>query len=116
MNRSRAMTGRNGLASRRIQPAPRKPCAAETNTAKLRSLKDRLLFEAAGEIADQRILTLLRLAANEAESLAWESHCPILTLPLLLEEKIEFVRNYARRQARIGNRRQIQVASHDAVS
>ena len=100
----------------KTQPALRKACLNARQNTELATLKNRLLFEAAGDLATQRLLNLLRLAANEAEALAWQTPCPHLALPLLLEEKIEFVRNYARRQARIKSLGQLQVASRDPIS
>jgi hypothetical protein len=41
---------------------------------------------------------LLRLAASEAEALAWQAGFPLLLLPVLLEEKLETVHRYAARQ------------------
>ena len=66
-----------------------------------RNLKARLLAMALPTIGgDPNHLKLLRLAAGEAEALAWLTPFPHLFLPVLLEEKIDTVRQYVARQER----------------
>lgn len=55
---------------------------------------------------------LTRLAAIEAEALAWQTPVPLLVLPALLEEKLERVRGYEARQRR--TLPAAPVAGHDA--
>jgi len=62
--------------------------------------KDSLLEPAIAEIKDERLARIYRLAAIEAEALAWQTPCPFLFLPALLEEKLEEVRRYALQQER----------------
>jgi hypothetical protein len=64
-----------------------------------------LLDAALPKIGDQGQLRLLRLAAGEAEALAWSTPFPHLFLPVLLDEKLDAVRRYLARQA--GFRRQV---------
>jgi hypothetical protein len=64
------------------------------------ALKDEIL-RAALPGADPEVGRLLRLAAGEAEALAWETGWPMLVFPLLLEEKIAEVRRYIARQRRV---------------
>lgn len=64
----------------------------------LAELKGRLLQSSltAGDRANSR---LLRLAAVEAEALAWQASFPTLLLPTLLEEKVGAMRHYLAVQA-----------------
>lgn len=64
------------------------------------AFKDNLLEPAIANISDESLNRLFRLAANEAEALAWQTPYPFLFLPVLLEEKLEEVRRYAIHQAR----------------
>lgn len=72
----------------------------------LERLKDRLLRELLRETPKPQLNPLLRRAANEATALAWTTPYPLLVLPVLLEEKAEDARRYARHQAGIWNRRE----------
>jgi len=67
----------------------------------LSDLKDRLLQLRLAQIADAELVRLLRLAAGEAEALAWQTPFPLLLLPVLLEEKLEAGRTYLARQERV---------------
>jgi len=53
------------------------------------NLKERLLQSRLAQISDAELVRLLRLAAGEAEALAWQTPFPLLLLPVLLEEKLE---------------------------
>jgi hypothetical protein len=63
-----------------------------------RSLKARMVEMALPTIGDPEHLKLLRLAAVEAEALAWLTPFPHLFLPALLEEKLEAARRYLAQQ------------------
>jgi len=65
---------------------------------KLAALKERLLWKHLSEVRDVRVSRLLRLAASEAEALAWQTSEPLLFMPELLNEKLEAVRRYAAAQ------------------
>jgi len=70
--------------------------AAKLNQHKLGFLVD-LNFESAS------FVRIARLALSEAESLAWSTPYAHLFLPALAEEKIYYVRQWVRRQRRVGN-------------
>jgi hypothetical protein len=55
----------------------------------LENLKGRLLHPILEKITDSALLKEVLWAANEAAALAWCTVCPVLMLPLLLEEKIK---------------------------
>ncbi len=63
------------------------PCRGPLE-AQLDELKERLLGGFLKEVADQELIRDLRRAATEAAALAWYTACPILVLPILLEEKV----------------------------
>ena len=65
----------------------------------LAALRQDLLTAPLAKAADEQHRSLLRLAAGEAEALAWVNGFPLLLLPVLLEEKVEAVRRYTTRQA-----------------
>jgi hypothetical protein len=73
----------------------------------LAALKENLLRQAIGESTNDAWARLFRLAAGEAEALAWLTPFPLLFLPVLLEEKLDEVRHYAALQEhrRTTNRR-----------
>lgn len=75
--------------------------AAYSGTATLAHLKNRLLRETLEAAPGEPLASLLRLTATEAEAQAWLSSYPLLTFPLLFEEKAEQVRRYAARQSRL---------------
>lgn len=77
------------------------PSAAHAGTCSLAHLKNRLLRETLEASPGEPWAKILRLAATEAEAQAWLTKCPLLTFPLLFEEKAEQVRNYAARQSRL---------------
>jgi hypothetical protein len=66
-----------------------------------RNPKARLLAMALPTIGDPDHLKLLRLAAVEAEALAWLTPFPHLFLPVLLEEKLATARRYVAHQERV---------------
>lgn len=72
----------------------------KTASAAFSVFKDSLLEPAIADISDERLSRLFRLAAIEAEALAWQTPYPFLFLPALLEEKLNEVRRYAIQQAR----------------
>ena len=63
------------------------------------ALRKDLLTAPLAKATDEQHRSLLRLAAGEAEALAWVNGFPLLLLPVLLEEKVEAVRRYTTRQA-----------------
>ena len=69
------------------------------NGRALAALRQDLLTAPLAKAADEQHRSLLRLAAGEAEALAWVNGFPLLLLPVLLEEKVEAVRRYTARQA-----------------
>jgi hypothetical protein len=73
--------------------------AVYSGTATLAHLKSRLLRETLEAAPGEPLRSLLRLTATEAEAQAWLSSYPLLTFPLLFEEKAEQVRRYAARQS-----------------
>ena len=72
----------------------------------LERLKERLLRELFRATPDPELNPLLRRAANEATALAWTTPYPLLVLPVLLEEKADAARSYARHQSGIWKRRE----------
>jgi hypothetical protein len=54
----------------------------------LEGLKEQLLTPWLASIENAALIQELRWVANEAAALAWFTVCPVLVLPLLLEEKI----------------------------
>ncbi len=70
-------------------------------TATLAHLKNRLLRETLEAAPSETSAKILRLAATEAEAQAWLTRFPLLTFPLLFEEKEREVRSYFARQARL---------------
>jgi hypothetical protein len=56
--------------------------------AQLEELKEKLLAPIVRSAGNTMLVSELRWVANEAAALAWFTVCPILVLPLLLEEKI----------------------------
>jgi hypothetical protein len=81
-------------------PAP----TAYEGTATLAHLKNRLLRETLEASPREPVASLLRLTATEAEAQAWLTGFPLLTFPVLFEEKAEQVRRYAARQSRLRSR------------
>jgi len=69
--------------------------------ARLNKYKVGLLEELSNE--SETFLHFARLAVNEAESLAWSTPYAHLFLPALVEEKIQYARQWASRQDRVGN-------------
>lgn len=64
-------------------------------------LQNRLLKDLLNRTDDPELALLYRHAANEAVALAASTGYPLLTLPLLFEEKTGAARTYADRQAQI---------------
>ena len=80
-------------------------CNKRAVGSKLAAFKERLLADALRKERDSKLRNWLRLAAGEAEALAWQTPCPLLVLPSLVEEKLEATRKYAHQQAKIRSRR-----------
>jgi hypothetical protein len=64
----------------------------------LASLKKRLVSERLSAGTEPGVERMARLAATEAEALAWQTPYPLLVLPALLDEKLDYVSRYAERQ------------------
>jgi hypothetical protein len=75
--------------------------AAPVGTPSLAQLKNRLLRETLAARPGEPLANLLRLTVTEAEAQAWLTSFPLLTFPVLFEEKAEQVRSYAARQSRL---------------
>src|SRR4051812_1241980 len=56
--------------------------------AQLDALKEQLLHGIVDEISNSALVKEITWAANEAAALAWCTVCPILVLPVLLEERV----------------------------
>jgi hypothetical protein len=78
-------------------PAP----TAHVGTSSLAHLKNRLLRETLEKSPAEPLANILRLAATEAEAQAWLTSFPLLTFPVLFEEKAWEVRSYLARQERL---------------
>lgn len=83
-----------------LRPRPPAPFRALLET-EFERLKNKLLARQLAEAATPELNAPLRRAANEAAALAWDTLFPMLTFPILFEEKIEAAQRQARRQARI---------------
>lgn len=77
-----------------IQNACLKSC--QKVLAQIKKTKDAVLVQFRDALADHE--QLLRLALNEAEALAWQTHYPQLVFPDLAEEKAQKVANWAAHQ------------------
>ncbi|MCL4179339.1 MAG: hypothetical protein KJ072_16550 [Verrucomicrobia bacterium] len=64
----------------------------------LTTLKERLIRTMLPMGMDEEQTRFLRLAAGEAEALAWLTPFPHLFLPVLLEEKLSAAKQYVTRQ------------------
>jgi hypothetical protein len=67
-------------------------------------LKNRLLDGLVADERDEFVRSSVRLAVEDAASLAWASPYPLLLLPELLNEKVSEARQRAARQRRIQDR------------
>ena len=70
----------------------------------LEGLKNRLLIPFVNETARPLLRKRLRQAAQEAVSMAWLTPCPLLVLPLLVEEKVQEAQLQMKRQQEIRTR------------
>ena len=84
----------------RVRPQPAVPFRANQET-EFDRLKNRLLTETLLESATAEGHTAIRRAANEAAALAWVTFYPLLTFPVLFEEKLRQALRQAKRQADI---------------
>ena len=75
-------------------------------TQELDNLKQRLLRRLLEQSNDTRQNTGLRRAANDAAALAWVTQYPLLTFPVLLEEKARTAAVQYHRQQRVRQRSQ----------
>ena len=67
----------------------------------LNALKENLLSRQMHSVTDRVVAQHLSRAANEAAALAWFTHCPMLVLPTLFEEKIAVALEWGEKQARL---------------
>jgi hypothetical protein len=88
-------------ATRSQSPLARPAHFHQTLAARLNEYKVGLLEEFSNE--SEAFLHFARLAVNEAESLAWSTPYAHMFLPALAEEKIQYARQWASRQCRVGN-------------
>src|SRR5215207_1917503 len=83
------MSAVKAIASERWEdPVVSAPVRGEVEV-QLDNLKERLLQPILEKITDSGLLKEILWAANEAAALAWCTVCPVLMLPLLLEEKVK---------------------------
>ena len=73
----------------------------------LDELKEQLL-KPLHSVGNARLVAELRWVANEVSALAWFSACPILVLPMLLEEKTQQALHRWRRQEQIRARESVE--------
>jgi len=76
------------------------PTRGEIET-RLNELKESLLRRQMRKMKDSKLAQHLSWAANEAAALAWFTHCPMLVLPTLLEEKIAIALQWGEKQERL---------------
>lgn len=86
-------------ATNRPATAPRRRVAGRPDAQVLKQLRVRLLGPLLASTDNPILLSALRRAAAEAESLAWLTSCPLLVLPTLIDEKVREARFYAVRQS-----------------
>src|SRR6266496_871862 len=70
----------------------------------LEQLKDHLLEPILKSVESAALVQELRWVANGAAALAWFTVCPILVLPMLLEEKVRSALEWWERQENIRHR------------
>ena len=82
-------------------PSARRPCKVSCQKVRDQMARTRatILAESAPSLGTDA--HLLRLAVNEAESLAWQTQYPHLLFPALAAEKVQAVAAWGRRQQRI---------------
>ncbi len=83
-----------------LKPTPPAPFRAVQEN-RFERLKHRLLTEKLAEVWSPLLNSLVRRAANEAAALAWVTPYPLLTFPVLFEEKVEAALLYAERQEQV---------------
>ena len=83
-----------------VAPVPPAPFRAFLQT-EFEKLRTNLLKGLLEQTSEPDLHLLYRHAANEAASLAAATGFPLLVLPVLLDEKAEAARQYARLQTRI---------------
>ncbi len=81
--RNEKRNGKDGELTR----LPAAPCRGKMEE-QLERLKERLLAPLLSSVANPALAHQLRWVANESAALAWLTACPLLVLPVLLEEKI----------------------------
>ena len=86
-----------------VKPVPPAPFRA-TQETELERLKNRLLVRLLNELDEPEVNAYVRRAANEAVALAWVTPYPLLTFPVLFEEKVKNALLYAERQTSVRER------------
>lgn len=69
----------------------------------LEGLKEQLLQPILERVSNSELVKEILWAANEAAALAWCTICPVLVLPLLLEEKVRAAFAKWEKQQRVRN-------------
>jgi len=82
----------------------------------LQALKERLLHGILEKISNTGLVREITWAANEAAALAWCTVCPILVLPVLLEERVRAAFVKWEKQQRIRGESFGPVCSYDLDS
>ena len=104
MNKRYKLLARFGPETRfELEPAPPAPFRA-VHENELERLKNRLLGRALVDLADPKLNSYLRRAANEAAALAWMTAYPLLLFPVLFEEKAGAAKLQATRQESVRRR------------
>ncbi|HLH54336.1 MAG TPA: hypothetical protein VKY92_12045 [Verrucomicrobiae bacterium] len=86
-----------------MKPLPPAPFRAVQEN-RFEALKSTLLGEQLDSVWRPELTVVIRRAANEAAALAWVTPYPLLTFPLLFEEKAEAAVRFAAEQDRIRER------------
>ena len=86
-----------------VRPTPPAPFRALQENL-FEQLKNRLLSERLENAWVPDLSGQVRRAANEAASLAWVTAYPLLVFPALFDEKLEVVRQLAKRQEQVRQR------------
>ena len=84
-----------------IDPRREIPDGPRSIDGSLANLKHRLVRARVSCGTEPGVERMTKLAATEAEALAWLTSYPLLVLPVLLDEKLDYVCRYTERQHRL---------------
>ena len=84
-------------------PLATTPCRG-AGEEQLERLKEQLLAPLLSSVTSHGLVRELRWVANEAAALAWLTACPVLVLPVLLEEKAHTALQHWEFQQRLWSR------------